>query len=206
MKLLMIILGMISLKAQTKKDLRDPKFVIEAAVGYNQSRQILKNSGEVSLGFWYRYPMEDTARLELGGAIKSSSSIYQFEYGKEGVVYKIESKVYFLNLGGRLVKPFSILNQEVEWISELTFSTLFFDGKDIPNDEPRESENPDTIQIAPDVESFSTMQFGQGLRIWKGRVGFGLKAAYAPYSLWYKNKVPNQFNVFSAEASILLKL
>ena len=206
MKLLMIILGMISLKAQTKKDFRDPKFVIEAAVGYNQSRQILKNSGAVSLGFWYRYPMEDAARLELGGAIKTSPSVYQFEYGKDGVVYKIESKVYFLNLGGRLVKPFSILNQEVEWISELTFSTLFFDGKDIPNDEPRESENSGTIQIAPDVESFSTMQFGQGLRIWRGRVGLGLKAAYAPYHLWYKNKVPNQFNVFSAEASVLLKL
>ncbi len=91
-------------------------------------------------------------------------------------------------------------------MSELTFSTLFFDLKDIPTDEPRESENLGTFQIAPDIESFSTMQVGQGLKIWKGRVGFGLKAYYAPYHLWSKNKVPNQFNIFSADASILLKL
>ncbi len=197
---------MISLQAQTKNDLRDRKFVVEAAVGYDQSNQILKNNGAASLGFWYRFPIEDAARLELGGAFKTSSSMYQFEYGKNEVVYTIESKVYFFNMGGRLIKPFSIQNQELEWISELTFSTLFFDGKDIPDDEPIEPENPNTIQIAADVESFSTLQFGQGLRIWKGKVGFGIKVSYAPYGLWYKNKLPNQFNVLSAEASVLLKL
>lgn len=83
---------------------------------------------------------------------------------------------------------------------------MFFDVKDIPTDEPRESENPGTILIDPDIESLSTMQFGQGLRIWRDRVGFGLKDSYAPYHLWSKNKVPNQFNIFSADASILLKL
>ena len=86
---------MISLQGQTKNDLRDRKFVLEAAVGYDQSNQILKNNGAASFGFWYRFPIEDAARLELGGAFKTSSSMYQFEYGKNEVVYTIESKVFF---------------------------------------------------------------------------------------------------------------
>jgi len=48
------------------------------------------------------------ARLELGGNLKSGATIYNFDYGKKGSYYKIESKGYILNLGARLVKEFPI--------------------------------------------------------------------------------------------------
>ena len=180
--------------------------IFESGIISDNSAKIRRPNPAFAFGFWYRYPAETDTRLELGGNFKSGAGLYNFDYGKNGNYYKIESKGYILNLGGRLVKELSIRNQKIEWISELTFNTLFVDGTGIPDDPIREPENENTIQITIDSESISTLQFGQGLRIWKGNIGFGIKAGITPYRLWYKTTVPNQFNVFSAEATIFVRL
>lgn len=206
MKFLFIFLGIIGINAQVPTKQKDENWVLEFAVISDNSSKIVKPSPAFAFGLWYRYPIEDDARLELGGNIKSGAAIYNFDYGKNGTIYFVESKGFNFNFGGRLVKEFSIKNQKVEWISELTLNTLFFDGTGIPDDPIRESVNENTTHIVIDAESISTLQFGQGLRIWKKNIGFGIKASVSPYGLWYKTTVPNQFNIFSTEAIISLKL
>ncbi|WP_028121132.1 hypothetical protein [Epilithonimonas tenax] len=206
MKFLFIFLGIILANAQNQTESKDYKLIVELGIISDNSSKISKPNPAFAFGIRYRYPMEADTRLELGGNLKSGATIYNFDYGKNGSFYKIESKGYILNLGGRLVKEFSINNQKIEWISELTFNTLFVDGTGIPDDPIREPEIENTTQIIIDAESIPTLQFGQGLRIWKGNIGIGIKASITPYGLWYKTTVPNQFNVFSAEATISIKL
>jgi hypothetical protein len=199
MKLLFIFLGITLASAQTQTENKDYKIIFELGIISDNSSKISKPNPAIAFGFWYRYPAEMDARLELGGNLKSGATLYNFVYGKRGNYYPVEAKGYIFNLGGRLIKEFSIKNQKIEWVSELTFNTLFFDGTGIPDDPIREPENDNTTQIIIDAESISTLQFGQALRIWKGNIGFGIKASITPYRLWYKTTVPNQFNVFSAE-------
>ncbi|MNK21018.1 hypothetical protein D3C87_392690 [compost metagenome] len=206
MKFLFIFLGIILMNAQPPTQRKDSKLIFELGIISDNSSKISTPNPAFAFGVWYQYPTENDARLELGGNLKSGATIYNFDYGKNGSYYRIESKGYIFNLGGRLVKEFSIKNQKIEWISELTFNTLFVDGTGIPDDPIREPENDNSTQIIIDAESISTLQFGQGLRIWKGNIGLGIKASITPYGLWYKTTVPNQFNVFSAEATISIKL
>ncbi|MGA9213428.1 hypothetical protein [Kaistella sp.] len=206
MKFLFVFLGTFAMNAQIPTEQKDHKLLFEFGIASNHSSKIAKPNPEFAFGIWYRYPVETDARLELGGNLKSGSSVYDFVYGKNGNDYSVESKGYILNLGGRLVKEFSVKNQKIEWISELTLNTLFFDGKGIPNDPIREPESENSAQIIVDAESISTLQFGQGLRIWKGNLGFGIKGSFTPYRLWYKTRIPNQFNVFSAEATVSVRL
>ena len=199
-------MGIILANAQTQTESKDYKLIFELGIISDNSTRISQPNPAFAFGIWYRYPMEADARLELGGNLKSGATIYNFDYGKNGSFYKIESKAYTFSLGGRLVKQFSIKKQKIEWVSELTFNTLFVDGTGIPDDPVREPENENTTQIIIDAESISTLQFGQGLRIWKKNIGLGIKASITPYRLWYKTTVPNQFNVFSVEATISIKL
>ena len=206
MKTILLLLALLGVHAKAQNVEKDQKLMMELGINADFSPKIPTPNPAFGFGMWYRYPIQNDARLELGGNIKTGSVMYQFDYGKNGTIYQVNSKVFVFNLGGRLVKEFRIKNQNIEWISELTVSNLFFDGTGIPDDPIREPENPNTTVIVIDAESVSTLQFGQGLRIWKKNIGFGIKTSFAPYRLWYKTTVPSQFNVFSAEASIAIKL
>jgi hypothetical protein len=205
MRFLFIFLGGILMNAQPPTEYKKYKLIFELGVISDNSSRISTPNPAFAFGVWCQYLTENDARLELGGNLKSGSTIYNFDYGKNGNYYQIESKGYIFNLGGRLIKEFSIKNQKIEWLSELTLNTLFVDGTGIPDDPIREPENDNSTQIIIDAESISTLQFGQGLRIWKRNIGFGIKASITPYRLWYKTTIPNQFNVFSAEATISIK-
>lgn len=206
MKLLFFLIGIIGMKAQTSSLIKSKnKLLVEFSVCTDFSAQVSELHPAIGLGIWYRYPVEDGARLELGGNVKTGNNFYNFDYGKEGNNYHVTSKAVIINLGGRLIKEFSIRKQKVEWINELTFNTLIFEGKDIPNSSRQAPENSQSIGIVIDAESISTLQIGQGFRIWRRNMGIGIKANFAPYSLWYLDRVPNQFNVFSTEAMISLK-
>lgn len=204
MKYLFLILGVFFAKAQ--KDSIDHKLLFELNLSTDFSPKVEKQNPLVGFGLYYRYPLQDDVRLELGGEFKTGATIYHFQYGKNGGVYDVNSKGYFLDLGGRMVKDVTVKGKKLEWISALSINTMFFDGTGIPDDPIRETDNQNTTQIIVDAEAISSLQFGQGIRFWNKNVGFGLKANFTPYRLWYKSTVPNQFNIFSIEASILLKL
>lgn len=204
MKYLFLLLGLFFAKAQ--KDTVDHHLLLEIAISTDFSSKITQQNPAIGFGIWYRHPIDHDARLELGGNFRTGTAMYHFIYGKNGNFYEVNSKGYILNLGGRMVKEFTIKNQKVEWVSELTFNNLFFDGTGIPDDPIRETENENTVHIVIDAETISSIQFGQGIRIWKGNIGFGLKASFTPYRLLYKTTVPNQFNVFTIEAGLSVKL
>lgn len=205
MRLLFLFFSIVLVNAQSDVN-KDYKIIFELGVVSDHSAKISKRNPVFAFGFWYRYPMETDVRLELGGNLKAGAAIYNFDYGKRGEYYQVDSKGYIMNLGARLVKELAIKNQKIEWVSELTLNTMFFDGTGIPDDPIRKPENPNTTQIVIDAESISSLQFGQGLRIWIGNIGIGAKTSFTPYRLWYKTKVPNSFNVISAEATISIKL
>lgn len=183
------------------------KWTIEIGGFQTFARQKQSNQPGVLLGIWYNYPIEENLRLELGGNFRLSSSNFNLKYKKLSKTFDIETKEYVLNLGGRMIKEFKIKNQKTEWISELSFNNIFFGGKDIPDNQLNETiDNQVFILSNFDSENLSTFQFGQGLRIWEGNIGFGIKANLTPYGLLYKNTIQNQFNVFSVEATISIKL
>jgi len=203
MKYLLFLLVSSFLNAQEM----EKKWIIEMGGFQSFAKQKQSNQPGVLLGIWRSSPVEENLRLELGGNFRLSSSNYNFKYKKSGQTFDIETKEYVLNLGGRMIKEFKIKNQRIEWISELSFNNIFFGGKDIPDNQENETNvNQGVIRTNFDSENLSTLQFGQGLRIWKGNIGLGVKASITPYRLWYKITVPNQFNVFSAEATISIKL
>ncbi len=203
MKYLFFLLVFSFFNAQEMKK----KWIIEVGGFQSFSKQKQSNQPGILLGVWRSSPIEENVRLELGGNFRISSSNYNFKYKKLGETFDIETKEYVLNLGGRMIKEFKIKNQKIEWVSELSFNNIFFGGKDIPDNQQNETnENQVVLHTNFDSENLSTLQFGQGLRIWKGNIGFGIKASITPYKLWYKTTVPNQFNVFSTEATISIKL
>lgn len=204
MKLFFILLCVYFTQAQNLE--KDQKLLFELGISSDFSPNSQSRNPAFNFGVWYRYPMEDYSRLELGGQLKSSNNFYKFDYGKQGSIYPVDSKLIIINLGGRMVKEFKIKNQKIDWISELTLNLLFFDGTGIPDDPVRKPENENAKTIIIDAEGFSTLQFSQGLRIWKKNLGFGLKTSFAPYRLWYKKTVPTPFNIFSVEANIAIKL
>lgn len=204
MKILFLIMGVFFAKSQST--FPDQKILIELTIANDFSSRIDQQNPAFGIGFWYRHPIIDDARLELGGNFKMGEAKYHFIYGKNANFYEVNSIGYIFNLGARMVKEFSIKNQKLEWISELTLNSLIFDGAGIPDDPIREPENENTIHIVIDAEAISSIQFGQGIRIWKGNIGFGLKASFTPYRLLYKTTVPNRFNVFTIEAGLSVKL
>ena len=204
MKYLFFFFGVLFAKAQNEP--ADMKLLLEVGFSTDFSKNIEAKNPAFGFGIWYRHPSENHVRLELGGNFKAGTTIYKFQYGKNGSFYDVNSKGYILNLGGRMVHDFTIKNQKLEWISELTLNNFFFDGTGIPDDPIREPINENTTVIVIDAETISSLQFGQGLRLWKGNLGFGIKASFTPYRLWYKFTVPQQFNVFSAEGTVSIRL
>lgn len=203
MKYLFFLLVFSFFNAQEMKK----KWIIEVGGFQSFAKQKQSNQPGILLGIWRSSPFEENVRLELGGNFRLSSSNYNFKYKKLGETFDIETKEYVLNLGGRMIKEFKIKNQKIEWVSELSFNNIFFGGKDIPDNQQNETnENQVVLHTNFDSENLSTIQFGQGIRIWRKNIGFGIKTNFTPYRLWYKTTVPNQFNVFSAEATISIKL
>lgn len=181
------------------------KWLIEAGSYLNFSPAKTKQSPGFYIGSWYRFPGDETGiHLEIGGNFAYSSSVYDFDYGKRDRFYPVNSKEYMLNLGARMIQGYTSGKTRIEWVTELSFHNLFFDGKGIP-DEPREEEDENTIYVNVDAESVATVKIGQGIRFWRNNVGLGVQASYMPYRLWYKNTVPEGFNSFSVEAGIYFK-
>lgn len=203
MKILFLLLAFPFLNAQKV----NKKWIIEIGGFKSFAKQKQNSQPGVLLGIWRSSQVEENVRLELGGNFRLSSSTYNFKYKKLGETFDIETNEYVLNLGARMIKEFNIKNQKIEWVSELSFNNLFFGGKDIPhNQRNKTNENQLVLHINFDSENLSTLQLGQGLRIWKKNIGFGVKANITPYRLWYKTTISNQFNVFSPEATISIKL
>lgn len=204
--ILCLLLGCTQIMAQVERTHESrKKWLIEAGSYLNFSPAKTKKSPGVYIGYWYRYPIdENRTHAEIGGNFGYSSSLYDFNYGKRRMFYPVYSREYMVNLGARLVKEYYSGNNKIEWVTELSFHNLFFDGKGIP-DEPDREEDENTININVDTESVAALKLGQGIRFWRKNIGFGVQASYMPYRLWYKNTVPEGFNSFSVEAGIYFK-
>lgn len=181
---------------------RKKRSLIEAGSFINFSSYKTRQNPGVYFGYWHRYPIdENKAHLELGLNFYYSNSMYDFEYGKKGQFYHIHNKEFLLNAGIRMVKEYPFRNRSIEWISELSLYNMFFNGKDIPDDEPENTDRK-TAYIHTGTESVGTLRIGQGIRFWKNNLGWGIQASCMPFTLWYKNTVPEKFNSFSVETSI----
>ncbi|WP_300671507.1 hypothetical protein [Soonwooa sp.] len=206
MKYLVFILLSSCLFGQSDSLKREKHLVFEVSPSFDFSNRIVKNNVGVSVGFWYRYPIEYDARLELGGSIKYTQAKYNFVYGKNGVFYDVNSDIVDWNLGARMVKNFKIKNKNIEWISELTIDNMFFDGKNIPDTPRTKPDDPNTIVINVDVESIASFRLAQGFRFWIGDFGIMPQVSYSPYSFWYRNKIPNRFEKLSVDLIFSVKL
>lgn len=184
---------------------KNKNWIVETGAFVNLSDKQIKTTPGVLIGFYYQFPSQDDVRLELGGNIKFSGSSYNFNYGKKGEVYQVNSNEFVVTLGGRMVKDFQIKNKKIDWISELSLNTFWFSGTGIPNNEQPKKSDDNTYVTYVDVESLSTLQFGQGFRVWFGNVGWSIKGNFVPYSMWYRKTLPEKFNVYSIETSVAFK-
>ena len=197
----------LNLSAQNMKNSNSEKSLIEMGSFINFNKFKTKQIVGVYGGYWYRYPIDETkTRLELGTNFGYSKSFYEFNYGKDGVLYPIRSEEFIWNFGARLIKGYSLKNNTIEWVSELNFHALFFDEGDIPKDESQKEQRDDnTIYVDTHSANFSSLKIGQGIRFWRNNVGIGVGVSYLPYRLWYKHTVPEGFNSFSVETSLVFK-
>lgn len=202
-----ILLFCLNLSAQNVNAEKCERSLIEFGSFLNFNKFKTKQNVGVYAGYWYRFPADESrTHLELGTNFGYSKSLYEFNYGKNGLLYPIRSEEFVLNLGARMVKGYELRNNKIEWTSEFSLQTLFFNDGDIPKDEPQEkSDKENTIYIDTHSASFSTLKIGQGIRFWKNNVGIGVQASYLPYRLWYKQTAPEGFNTLSAEASLIFK-
>lgn len=189
------------------KNNNSEKSLIEMGSFINFNKFKTKQNVGVYGGYWYRYPIDKTkTRLELGINFGYSKSFYEFNYGKDGVLYPIRSEEFIWNFGARMIKGYSLKNNTIEWVSELNFHALFFDEGDIPKDESQKEQRDDNIiYVDTHSASFSSLKIGQGIRFWRNNVGIGVGTSYLPYRLWYKHTVPEGFNSFSVETSLVFK-
>lgn len=198
----------LNLSAQNLETVKSERTLIETGSFLNYSKFKTKQKAGFFVGYWYRFPLDETkTRLELGTNLGYSNSFYEFNYKKEGVLYPIRSEEFVWNLGARMVKEYRIKNNKIEWVSELGFHTLIFNDGDIPKDEPdkTDSQNSYTTNIDTNTATFSSLKIGQGIRFWKNNIGIGVQASYLPYRLWNKEITPEGFNSFSIETSLLFK-
>lgn len=203
----MVLCLNLNLSAQNTANKKSEKSLIEVGSFLNFNKFKTSHSTGFYGGYWYRFPVDETqTRLELGTNFGYSKSFYEFNYGKDGILYPIRSEEFMWNFGARMIKEYPLKNNTIEWVSELSLHNLIFDDGDIPKEEPeRTSENENTIYINTNTASFSSLKIGQGIRLWKNNVGIGVQASYLPYRLWYKHTAPEGFNSFSVEASLLFK-
>lgn len=197
----------LNLSAQNVELKNSEKSLIEVGTFLNFNKFKTNQSVGFYGGYWYRFPVDETqTRLEFGTNVGYSKSFYQFNYGKDGFLYPIRSEEFIWNFGARMIKEYPLKNNKIEWVSELSLHTLFFNDGDIPKDESQKpSENDNTIYVDIPTAGFSSLKVGQGLRFWKNNVGIGVQASYLPYRLWYKQTAPEGFNSFSVETSLLFK-
>lgn len=206
MKFLLFICLSISLFGQNNIKTKEKHILVELSAGSDFSKRMINKDVVFGAGLWYRFPIEENARLELGGSFKYSKAKYQFVYGKNGIVYDVTSDIADWNLGGRMVKSFRIKNTSVEWVSELTLDNMFFDGKDIEDSPPPKSAGPTTYVVVVDVESIATLRLAQGIRFWIGDFAIMPRISYSPYGLLYRNTVPTSFNKVSVDIVFAIKL
>lgn len=198
----------LNLSGQNLPQKKSEKSLIEAGTFINFNKFKTEQSPGIYAGYWYRYPVDEThTRLELGTSFGYSNSFYQFNYGKDGILYPIRSEEFIWNIGAKMIKEYSLKNNSIEWVSELSLHSLFFNAGDIPRDEgPKtNSENKNSIHIDTNTSSFSSLKIGQGIRFWQNKIGIGMQVSYLPYRLWYRHTAPEGFNSFSVEASLLFK-
>lgn len=201
------LLFCLNLSAQNVNDEKTEKSLIEIGSFFNFNKFKTKQNAGVYAGYWYRFAADESkTHLELGTNFGYSKSLYEFNYGKNGLLYPIRSEEFIWNLGARMVKGYEFRNNKIEWVSEFSLQTLFFNDGDIPKDAPQEKSDKDnTIYIDTHSASFSSLKIGQGIRFWKNNVGIGVQASYMPYRLWYKQTAPEGFNSFSVETSLIFK-
>lgn len=205
--LIFFVLCCIKVAAQTSEiHDRMERSLVEAGTYLNFSGEKIRQNPGLYVGYWYRYPVDaGNTHLEIGGNFSYSSSIYDFDYGKKGLFYRVNTQEFIVNFGTRLVKGYSFRNHRIEWVSELSFHNLFFDGRGIPSDQPVENNNKSTWTVDTHLESVASLKLGQGIRFWRKNAGIGIQASYMPYRLWYRNTVPKGFNSFSVEAGVNFK-
>lgn len=196
----------LGISAQTAEmNNRSKRSLIEAGSFLNFSPMKVKQIPGFYIGYWYRYPIDETkTHMEIGGNFNYSTSLYHFDYGKNNTLYPVQSKEVIVNLGIRMVKQYPLHDHTIEWVSELSFHHLFLNGSGIPDDEPTKNDN-GSINISIDTESVASLKLGQGVRFWKNNIGLGIQFSYMPYRLWYKNTVPKGFNSFSVETGVNFK-
>lgn len=201
------LLFCLNLSAQNVNAEKTEKSLIEFGSFLNFNKYKTKQKAGAYAGYWYRFPADESkTHLELGTNFGYSKSLYEFNYGKNGLLYPIRSEEFIWNLGARMVKGYELRNNKIEWVSEFSLQTLFFNDGDIPKDDSQEKSDKDnTIYIDTHSVSFSSLKIGQGIRFWKNNVGIGVQASYLPYRLWYKQTAPEGFNALSAEASLIFK-
>jgi len=198
----------VNLSAQNGNAEKSERSLIEVGSFLNFNKFKTKNNAGISAGYWYRFPADETkTHLELGSSLGYSTSFYEFNYGKNGLLYPVRTEEFIWNVGAKMVKEYHFKNLTIEWVSELSMHNLIFNDEKIPKDEPRNTDSSDENILYTDLggETFSSLKIGQEIRFWKNNVGIGVQASYVPYRLWYKQTAPEGFNSFSVETSLIFK-
>lgn len=158
----------------------------------------------VQISYYRRNEIEDNIHIEYGGNIYLSGNKNPLIYIKNDSIYSTKTKGFNFDFGIKMVKSKRIGHNNLEWISELGFGGITFDRGNIPKTEYNNTQE-NTVEIDTGLETLSTFNLGQGLRVFKNKIGAEVKVNYLPIYWTEKKHLPEKMNMFRFSFGIVYK-
>lgn len=187
-----------------QEDFSFRKNIVNANYYYATAKNFTENGVQVS--YFRRSEIEENIHIEYGANIYFSGKKNPLIYIKNDSIYHTKTTGINFDFGIKMVKSKRIKDFHLEWTSELLFGAISFDRGNIPKTEyenPHEQEN--TIKTDLGLESLSTFNFGQGLRIFKDKIGAEIKINYLPIYWIEKKHIPEKMNMFRFSFGMVYK-
>ncbi len=180
------------------------KNIVNTNYYYATAKNFTENGVQVS--YFRRSEIEENIHIEYGANIYFSGNKNPLIYIKHDSIYQTKTIGINFDFGIKMVKSKRIRDFNLEWTSELLFGAISFDRGNIPKTEyenPYEQEN--TIKADLGLESLSTFNFGQGLRVFKNKIGAEVKINYLPIYWTEKKHLSEKMNMYRFSLGMVYK-
>lgn len=187
-----------------QEDFSFRKNIVNANYYYATAKNFTENGVQVS--YFRRSEIKENIHFEYGANIYLSGNQNPLTYIKHDSVYHTKTVGIHFDFGIKMVKSKRIKTVQVEWVSELLFGAISFERGNIPKTEyknPYEQEN--TIKIDSGLEGLSSVNIGQGLRVFKNKFGAEVKVNYLPIYWTEKKHLPEKMNMFRFSFGMVYK-
>lgn len=192
----------IAISAQENFSFR--KNIVNTNYYYATAKNFTENGVQVS--YFRRSEIEENIHIEYGANIYFSGNKNPLIYIKHDSIYQTKTTGINFDFGIKMVKSKKIRNFYFEWTSELLFGAITFDRGKIPKTEYENTNGQGyTINADLGLKTLSSFNFGQGLRVFRNKIGAEVKVNYLPIYWIEKKHLPEKMNMFRFSFGMVYK-